>query len=181
MQSVQGSSNISSTCSKKDYLQAGNLVLEEVRSRLEGGSIRSHLGVQGLLALLDDKIRRFSVDGDVDELLGLVVDSLVVFTQATKWLGLLEDSDEMSLALKKPVQKMEANIETTLPEASLCGVPELELNPCPRCNRTKMQTGVKTLALPDPVCEECEEQLPGGTMDVEGYLKWIQNGVIDEQ
>tara|TARA_R110000803_G_scaffold17804_4_gene47883 strand:- start:18187 stop:18738 length:552 start_codon:yes stop_codon:yes gene_type:complete len=176
------SSSISIPCSRKDYLLAGNLVLNEVKDRLEIGSIRAHLGVPGLLALLDDKIRRFSATEDTNELLGLAVDALVVFTQQLKLYGSLEEyivEAKVSPKTRRPSKKSKSNKRksTVLPESS--GPPvegTIFLSPCPRCQEVATEAGPLTRDLPDQVCAECESQLPGGELDAEGYLKWIQAG-----
>ena len=156
--------------------------------------------MQGLLALIDDKIRRFSEDFDTDELLGMAVDTLVVFTLAAKQMGLL-----IHQPVKGPLQelldkKLETDIaklaskslkdianvtdsekpptKTELPQVDGPPGPEhVELNPCPRCNEQKVAAGPMTVQLPDAVCIDCEDDLPSEKMDKDSYLTWIQAGV----
>lgn len=191
-----GSSSSSTHCNRRDYLRVGNRVLERIRERLEEGSVRSHLGVQGLLALIDDKIRRFNDEGSYNELLELAVDAVVVFTQFAKDDGYLPPGEEdvapkktkeMTATQVKPQQKSEPkprrvrHVKTNLPKVD--GPPSDEnvtLTPCPRCSMTPVQAGPQTNQLPDPVCIECEEDLPGGSMAVEEYLGWIRRGPNDD-
>ena len=118
----------------------------------------------------------------MDELLGLAVDSLVVFAQASKWAGLLnpeEDFQEQKVSheIRKPLRKTEPDIETQLPEVEgPVSSEKVVLSPCPRCDMQDILAGPKTVQLPDPVCEACEAELPGGQMEVDDYISWIQKG-----
>ncbi len=188
------------TCNKKDYLLAGNIVLHEIRSRLNDGSIRAHLGVQGLLALLDDKIRRFSAEFDGDELLGMAVDCLVVFAQEAKKSGMLAE-EEIQMPPVRPGSStrcvpvtLDANRQMSRDSENPQQKPELPeivgkempvgapLTPCPRCDRIdepehRVLAGPLTDQLPDPVCVRCEEQMPATGLDEPtAYLAWIQAG-----
>lgn len=119
----------------------------------------------------------------MDELLGLAVDSLVVFAQASKWAGLLgaeedfKEQKEVSHETRKPLANPKPGIATELPEVTGPASSEkVMLTPCPRCDAHDVLAGPMTVQLPDPVCAPCEGELPGGQMEVDDYLRWIQKG-----
>ena len=170
MSNDNSSSNTSRIPGKDDFLRAAKMVLKEIQNKQKEGSVPAFLGTEGMLALMWDKIQRYQRDGgNMDELLGLVVDSLAVFTNEMVKQGIFDRMDEM-------LEEVSDTMHFEAPE-------ENEDEPddifCPRCNTGGVTPGEATRELPTPVCDVCEEYLPEKKMTAEEYDAWVEAGIVE--